>query len=121
MNLSARFHTLMLWYWILCATLAFGQGARIGSEYGSLAIQTPDQLRSGEQWFRHGRLTPGQSSAGLRYGAHQQRLQLRALRAVGVSRLSGVPHSAVVTVWKPLGPAPLASDASGSGVQDYGW
>ena len=100
---------------------AFGQKTKLDSEYGPLTIQPRDQLRRGEQWFRHGRVSPGQSSAGLRYRAHQQRMQLRALRALGVPRLSAVPHAAVATIWKPLGPAPLASDASGFGVQDYGW
>jgi hypothetical protein len=58
----------------------------------------------------------------LRYRAHRQKLELRASQAA-VSRLSGMnalPRVAVGTVWTPLGPAPLASDATGLGVQDYG-
>ena len=31
------------------------------------------------------------------------------------------PHDTSTTAWAPLGPAPLASDASGFGIQDYGW
>ncbi len=31
-----------------------------------------------------------------------------------------MPRVAVGTIWTPLGPAPLASDASGIGLQDYG-
>jgi hypothetical protein len=34
--------------------------------------------------------------------------------------MSAFPRVAPGTVWTPLGPAPLASDASGLGVQDYG-
>ena len=36
--------------------------------------------------------------------------------------MSGAPASASgSTVWAPLGPAPLASDATGDGAQDYNW
>ena len=74
------------------------------------------------QWFRHGRTIPGEPAALLRYRAHRQRLQMRALDTA-VSRLAGssaLPRVAPGTAWKPLGPLPLASDATGLGVQDYG-
>src|SRR5260370_29919368 len=36
--------------------------------------------------------------------------------------MSGAPAaSSGSTVWAPLGPAPLASDATGHGAQDYNW
>ena len=34
--------------------------------------------------------------------------------------MSASPHVTPGTRWTPLGPAPLASDATGLGVQDYG-
>ena len=69
-----------------------------------------------EQWFRRGRLIPGQSAAALRYRAQQQKLDERATRTA-IS--SGVTSSS--SGWTALGPAPLGSDASGTGLQDYSW
>lgn len=63
-----------------------------------------------EDWMRHGRAIAGQSTAALRYRAYLQKLALRKNRAPG----SG-------GAWTPLGPAPLVSDATGLGEQDYGW
>lgn len=72
----------------------------------------PDTHRSQrEQWFLHGRVLPGQPTADLIRRAHAQKLALRAAQPPG-SPTSG---------WTPLGPAPLASDASGVGQQDYSW
>jgi hypothetical protein len=81
-----------------------------------------NQQSQRELWISHGRVVPGQSAAALRYGAHRQKLQLRAVQAA-LSHAAGtnaLPRSAPGTIWTPLGPAPLASDASGLGVQDYG-
>jgi hypothetical protein len=89
----------------------------------SISIPSLDQQsRQRERWFQHGRMVPGQSAAALRYRAHRQKIQLRALnlaqtRIVGMTAL---PRVAVGAAWTPLGPAPLASDATGLGVQDYG-
>src|SRR5580704_1749760 len=66
-----------------------------------------------EQWFLRGRMLPGQPSAELLRRAHAQKLALRAAQP------AGAPVSS--TGWTPLGPAPLASDASGLGQQDYNW
>jgi hypothetical protein len=65
---------------------------------------------------------PGKSAAALRYRAHRQKLELRALHAAAPhsAAMSAFPRVAPATVWTPLGTAPLASDASGLGVQDYG-
>jgi hypothetical protein len=58
----------------------------------------------------------------MRYRAQRQKLELRALHAAAprVAGMTAFPHVAPGTVWAPLGPAPLASDATGLGVQDYG-
>ena len=64
-------------------------------------------LRQHELWFRHGRTIPGQPAAALRYRAHRQKLQLRALQAAA-PRLAGntaFPRAAPGTIWTPLGPA----------------
>src|SRR5271157_3208207 len=91
-----------------------------------------DQL--GWNWNERGRSVPGgQWAAGLRFRAYRQKMALRALRAAAPSpalsstyppkrSLGGAPASASgSTVWAPLGPAPLASDATGDGMQDYNW
>jgi hypothetical protein len=123
MNFCARSYLLLLLPFILCAVLAFGQSTKIRSEYGPLTVPASEQQRKAEQWFRHGRVVPGQPAAALRYRARRQMMQLRALHAatsLGISA-TALPRVVSTTTWKPLGPLPLASDASGFGVQDYGW
>ena len=56
----------------------------------------------------------GLPSAELRRRAYQQKIQLRAQRPAALPRVSFSAGS-----WRPLGPLPLASDASGNGTQDY--
>src|SRR5712692_8070327 len=93
-------------------------------------------------WNQRGRsVPPGKSAAGLRFRAYRQKMAMRAWRAVATSppapssthppkrSLGGAPaipppaslSDAGSTVWAPLGPAPLASDATGDGAQDYNW
>jgi hypothetical protein len=87
------------------------------------AIDTmTSQTRQRDDWFGHGRVVPGEAAAALRYRAHRQKMALRSLHTAGLrsAAFGAFPHVAPGTVWTPLGPAPLASDASGLGVQDYG-
>jgi hypothetical protein len=76
-----------------------------------------------DEWFLRGRLVPGQSSAALRYRAHLQKMQMRAARLAALrnSEDTARPQVPAATTWSLLGPAPLASDASGEGIQDYNW
>jgi hypothetical protein len=64
-----------------------------------------------EQQFLRGRTLPGQPAAALLRRAHAEKLALRASKPAAPSS-SG---------WTSLGPAPLASDASGVGQQNYNW
>ncbi len=80
-----------------------------------------DQPRQREQWFMHGRLIPGESAAALRYRAHAQKMQLRAEQAARMNTAITAATTTAIGIWTPLGPAPLASDATGFGQQDYGW
>jgi len=71
------------------------------------------------EWFYRGRIVRGQSSAEMRRLAYLARLRLRALRAQALAANVTGQVSLSVGTWTPLGPAPLASDASGNGTQDY--
>ena len=107
MNFYVRLHLFI--FLILSAGLVSAQGGA--------KLNTGQRAR----WFEHGRTVPGQSTASLRYRAQQQKLRLRTLRALPRAAGAGaLPQVAVGTIWTSLGPAPLASDASGLGVQDYG-
>jgi hypothetical protein len=112
MNFFVRLHFL------LCLTFFAGLVSAQGPEIRT-TVDQPHQL---ERWFRHGRAIPGQQAAALRYRAHRQKLELRALHAAESrsAAMSASPHVTTATSWTPLGPAPLASDATGLGVQDYG-
>ena len=50
--------------------------------------------------------------------AYQAKLQMRAQHAAAVAQANAKPQGTSIT-WTPLGPAPLASDATGNGTQDY--
>ena len=108
MNFYVRLHFLI--FLILTAGFLFAQGA--GAQLNA---------RQRGLWSERGRTVPGHSAAALRYRAHQQKMQLRTLRALPrAAGATALPRVAVGTIWTPLGPAPLASDASGIGLQDYG-
>ncbi|MBA3914667.1 MAG: hypothetical protein H0X25_12640 [Acidobacteriales bacterium] len=56
-------------------------------------------------------------AAALRYKAYQYKLQMRTAKAAAAGQGASDESGA----WIALGPAPLASDPSGSGLLDYGW
>jgi len=84
----------------------------------SIEEEDKDQPIARDQWFTRGRTIPGKSAATLRYRAHLRKMQMRAARSRYDGRGLGAGADAA---WIPLGPAPLASDASGVGQQDYNW
>ena len=70
-----------------------------------------------------GRIAPnGESAAALRLRAYQQKMAMRAQRAA-TAAAAPPPGAALAPAvgWVGLGPAPLASDATGNGSQDYNW
>ena len=79
------------------------------------AVQRRKHVLGREQWQTNGRQVPGGNSAALRNHAIQQKVRMRsgARLAQSAAGASGV--------WTSLGPSPLPSDASGTGLQDYGW
>ena len=66
-----------------------------------------------ESWQMRGRHVAGFNSAELRRRAIQQKLKMRGMQS-GPLAVSGAG-------WSSLGPLPLPSDASGTGLQDYNW
>jgi hypothetical protein len=102
----------------------YGQGAKMQSPYDPISQEDADHPIQRDLWFYHGRVIPGQSSAALRYRANLQKMQMRAAR-IAAARNSGSASpllSTPGTGWTPLGPAPLASNATGViAQQDYNW
>jgi hypothetical protein len=103
--------------------LMFAQGARVGSSTDVLSDPDKDNVQLREQWFYRRRAAPaGESAAELRYRAHRQKLFMRSVRAqrAFAAAVAGTSPFAPAIGWTSLGPAPLASDATGQGFQDYG-
>ncbi len=80
-----------------------------------------DRSITRDAWFQRGRVVPSRSAATLRQHAYQQKLQLRKAQLGASAQATLIAADVVSQVWQPLGPSPLASDASGFGQQDYGW
>jgi hypothetical protein len=110
-------------------------GRASGQESDSKTTHSSPRERDGDRpylrdrlewnWNQRGRTVPrGESAAGLRFRAYQQKMAMRAERATHPPKwsLDGTPaFPSGSTVWAPVGPAPLASDATGDGAQDYNW
>ncbi len=108
----------LLFFVCAAVNLSLGQGSKQTSEYEPIKDQDRDNPRARDQWFMRGRTAPnGESAALLRYQAYQQKLQLRR-QQFAARAIVAVPH-VTSTGWNALGPAPLASDATGGGFQDY--
>lgn len=71
------------------------------------------RVLSRQRWQLAGRRIPGANSAALRARAIQQKLQVRSARSLSAAAVPGT--------WVSLGPKPFPSDASGTGLQDYGF
>jgi hypothetical protein len=111
------FLVLAATFFILLST-AQGQGAKkTGAE---ISISDPDggHVRERNEWFYRGRVVRGLPSAEFRRRAYHTKFQLRAQRAIVLPHASPAVSFSVGS-WLPLGPVPLASDASGNGTQDY--
>src|SRR2546429_1480024 len=48
-------------------------------------------------------------------------MQLRAEQGARMNTAITAATTTAIGIWTPLGPAPLVSDATGFGQQDYGW
>jgi len=96
------------------------QGAKQSIPETQIPDSDADHGKQRSEWFFRGRLIRGKPSAELRRRAYQAKLQLRAQHAAALA-LAHVNGQVSLSsgFWVPLGPAPLASDASGNGTQDY--
>ncbi len=102
-----------------CSSILFGQGAKRTVPQAPSSDPDADHIKERNEWFYRGRVVRGQPSAELRRRAYQAKLRLRAQRAVAEFVHSNSQGSLSSGSWTPLGPAPLASDATGNGTQDY--
>ncbi|HEX3105887.1 MAG TPA: hypothetical protein VHQ22_15695 [Terriglobales bacterium] len=109
-------------YVLLAAFAIFGMCGILAAQEAALPdTRSPDlvserivrQREARQQWQSAGRRVPGANSAALRARAIQQKLQMRSARALNSAVIPGT--------WSSLGPKPLPSDASGTGLQDYGF
>ena len=99
--------------------LAHAQDARKTTS-SPAPIGDNDHVRERSEWFLRGRAVPGKSSAEQRLRAYKTKMQARALRQrLGGATQSSLQSATSSATWTPLGPVPLASDASGDGFQDY--
>jgi len=98
-----------------------GQKAAIPSQRsGENRPYRRDDLHS--NWNQRGRSIPGSKpAAALRLRAYRQKMAMRAQRASATASAGAANFSSSSAIWAPLGPAPLASDATGDGMQDYNW
>jgi uncharacterized membrane protein len=83
------------------------------SDSTSMLTQIRSQALARGRWQVSGRAIPREGAAALRAQAIQQKLQMRPSGNLNAPGASGV--------WVSLGPRSLPSDASGSGIQDYGF
>src|SRR6185437_12896907 len=109
-------------YVLLAAFAIFGMCGILAAQEAALPdTRSPDlvserivrQRLARQQWQSAGRRVPAANSAALRARAVQQKLQMRSERALSSAVIPGT--------WSSLGPKPLPSDASGTGLQDYGF
>ncbi len=98
---------------------ARAQGAKQSVPQSPIADADADHVKERNEWFYRGRIVRGQPSAELRRRAYQAKLELRAQSARALAVKANGQPSLSSGSWTPLGPAPLASDASGNGTQDY--
>lgn len=102
----------MTWRKLVLASLLLANVSRLTAQQRP-ALNSSSAALSREHWKANGRLAPG--AADLRRQALQHKLQART------KRLAVSSPFAVQPGWASLGPSPLPSDASGTGIQDYGW
>ncbi len=112
--------SLLMFLTISLQPFALAQGARKSLPETPIKDADADHEEQRSEWFLHGRVVPGKSSAELRHRAYQSKMEARTAR---IARVNAALAATVLLPasggWMPLGPVPLASDATGTGFQDY--
>src|SRR5690349_10618875 len=111
---TTKWFLAFLFFVLFPATNASAQGSRMTSASNQAEADQPQRRAL---WMRRV-APPGESVAALRLQAHQQKKVMQAERAAQLAVAGPLPQDAG-TAWVSLGPAPLASDATGIGFQDY--
>src|ERR1700727_1687955 len=115
---SARVLTLLL-ISLFAVSSVQAQGAKHPTAQAQIPDADADHIKERNEWFFRGRLVPGKSSAELRRRAYLTKLQMRAQHAAALATSRAVQGLNTTPPWTPLGPMPLASDATGNGTQNY--
>jgi len=101
-------------------SIAQAQGAKQTVPETVIPDADADHLKERNEWFYRGRLVHGKPSAELRRRAYQAKLQLRVQHSAALAAADANGRTSLsFGSWAPLGPMPLASDATGNGTQDY--
>ena len=113
--------SLLVLLTISLQSIAQAQGAKKPLPETPIRDADADHEEERSEWFLHGRVLPGKSSAELRHRAYQTKMQARAVRLARAHAAAQPASDAPLSSggWTPLGPVPLASDATGTGFQDY--
>ena len=114
-------YLLILFFSISCSLCPLlTQGAKHRVSQTPVSDGDADHIKERDAWFYRGRVVRGRPSAELRRQAFQTKLQMRAQRSISTATASTTtPTSLSSGTWVPLGPVPLASDATGNGTQNY--
>lgn len=104
---------------LFAVSIVQAQGAKQPTPQEQIPDADADHVKERNEWFFRGRLVPGKSSAELRRRAYLTKLQLRAQHATALAAGRAVQGESTTGPWTPLGPMPLASDATGNGTQNY--
>jgi hypothetical protein len=114
---------------VVCLAFSLSLSSLLFFAYAQDAKKTPsspvpiaddNHVRERSEWFLRGRAVPGKSAAEQRLHAYKTKMQARALRQPhAAAAQSSSQSTASSATWTPLGPVPLASDATGDGFQDY--
>ena len=102
------------------AAIVHAQGAKQTVPDNDIPDSDADHVKERNEWFFRGRVVHGKPTAELRRRAYQAKLRMRAQHRAALA-MSGNSQGVSLSSgsWTPLGPMPLASDASGNGTQDY--
>src|ERR1700722_10149337 len=105
-------------FWLACLGAISIADAQLAKRTQTSHVPDAARVKVRDEWFLSGRAVYGKSSAELRRHAYQAKMKMRARHAAALAD-GASPQTAPSGAWTELGPVPLASDATGSGIQDY--